>query len=134
MINVVIISLSFVTFYSDAAKASSPASRGRHSVCKKFSPTKEVQANVSTPLKHNDASKVKVSTASTTGSTLPRSTVGSPGSLSLTNINFKDMVATEADNHKEKYIKAFEGWLDYQSVVQTVKALFPKNRHPSGIP
>jgi hypothetical protein len=87
---------------------------------------KEVQANVSTPLKQNDASEVKVSTASTTGSTLSRSTVGLPGTLSLTKINFKDMVAAESDNHEEKCIKAFEGWLDYQSIVQTVKELFPK--------
>ena len=36
------------------------------------------------------------------------------------------MVAVESDNHEEKCIKAFKGWLDYQSVVQTVKELFPK--------
>jgi hypothetical protein len=36
------------------------------------------------------------------------------------------MVAAKSDNHKEKCIKAFEGWLDYQSIVQTVKELFPK--------
>jgi hypothetical protein len=36
------------------------------------------------------------------------------------------MVAAESDNHEEKCIMAFEGWLDYQSLVQTVKELFPK--------
>ena len=69
--------ISFVTFSIQMPpKHSSPASGGRHSVHKKFTPTKEVQAKVLTPLKQNDASKVKVSTASTIGSTLSRSTVG----------------------------------------------------------
>jgi hypothetical protein len=36
------------------------------------------------------------------------------------------MVAAESDNHEEKRIKAFEGWLDYQSIVQTMMELFPK--------
>jgi hypothetical protein len=102
-------------------KCSSPASGGRHSDCKKSTLTEEVHANVLTPLKQNDSSDVKVSTASTTQSTISRSTVLSPGSLSLTKINFKDMVAAESDNHEEKCIKAFEGWLDYQSVVHTMK-------------
>jgi hypothetical protein len=36
------------------------------------------------------------------------------------------MVAAKSDNQKEKFINAFEGWLDYQYSVQTVKELFPK--------
>jgi len=35
------------------------------------------------------------------------------------------MVAAEAEGVEEKYIKAFDGWLDYQSVLQTVKTVFP---------
>jgi hypothetical protein len=46
--------------------------------------------------------------------------------LSLTKIIFNEMVAAESENHEEKCIKAFEGWLNYQSIVQTVKELFPK--------
>jgi len=107
-------------------KCSSPASGGRRSVRKKSTPMKEVPANILIPVKQISTSEVKVSTASTTWSTLSRSTVGLPGSLSLTKNNFKDMVAAESYNHEEKCMKAFEGWLDNQSVVHTVKELFPK--------
>jgi hypothetical protein len=34
------------------------------------------------------------------------------------------MVAAEAEGIEEKYIKAFDGWLDYQSVLRTVKIVF----------
>jgi hypothetical protein len=43
----------------------------------------------------------------------------------LTKINFKDMVAAEEEGVEEKYIKAFDGWLDYQSVLLTMKTVFP---------
>ena len=35
------------------------------------------------------------------------------------------MVAAEEEGIKEKFIKAFDGWLDYQSVLKTVKTVFP---------
>ena len=40
-------------------------------------------------------------------------------------MNFKDLVAAEAEAIKEKYIKAFDSWLDYQSVLNTMKTVFP---------
>ena len=97
----------------------------KQSAQKRSIPTKEVSTSISTPLKHTDNIEVAVSTASRIGSTLSRSTLGSPGTISLMKINFKDMVAAEAEGVKEKYIKAFDGWLDYQSVLNTVKTVFP---------
>ena len=70
---------------------------------------KEVKTTVSTPLKQNDTIEMKASSASMTRSTLSRSMVGSPGSISLAKINFKDMVAAESEGYEEKCIKAFNG-------------------------
>ena len=62
----------------------------------------EVPAAVSTPVK-NDAIDTEISTVLTTGSSLLRSTVGSPGAMSLKKLNFKDMLAAEFEGVKEKY-------------------------------
>jgi hypothetical protein len=35
------------------------------------------------------------------------------------------MVAAEEEGIEEKFIKAFDGWLDYQLVLKTVKTVFP---------
>ncbi len=42
-------------------------------------------------------------------------------------INFKYMVVTEFEGVEEKYVKGFEGWLDYHSVVDAMKTVFPKS-------
>ena len=96
-------------------------------------PNEKKTTAVSTPLKKTDIAEVAVSTASTVGSTLSRSTFGSPGAISLMKMNFKDMVAAEAEGVEEKYIKAFDGWLDYQSVLKTVKKLFSHRNPLQGI-
>ena len=83
---------------------------------KRSTPATKVSSSISTPLKKKDNVEVAVSTASTIGSTLSRSTLGSPGTISLTKINFKEMVAAEEEGVEQKFIKAFDGWLDYQSV------------------
>ena len=106
-------------------KRATSATGAKQGARKRATPTKKVSTSVSTPLKNNDNVEVAVSTASTIGSTLSRSTLGSPGTMSLTKINFKDMVAAEAEGIEEKHIKAFDGWLDYQSVLLTVKTVFP---------
>ncbi len=96
-------------------KHTTSATGAEQGACKCSTPTKEVSTSISTPLKHTDNVEVAVSTASTIGSALSRSTLGSPGTISLTKINFKDMVAGEVEGIEEKYIKAIDGWLDYQS-------------------
>ena len=104
------------------AASASAAKRGSR---KRSIPLENAPSSVSTPLKKNDIVEVAVSTASTVRSTLSRSTLGSPGTISLTKINFKDMVAAEEEGVEVKFIKAFDGWLDYQSVLKTVKTVFP---------
>ena len=106
-------------------KCAASASCAKRGSCKRLTPTEKVTTSVSTPLKKRDIVEVAVSTASTVSSTLSRSTFGSPGAISLTKMNFKDMVAAEAEGIEEKYIKAFDSWLDYQSVLKTVKTVFP---------
>ena len=83
-------------------KCATPATRAKRGASKKSTPTKEVLTNVSTPLKHNDAIEMKAATPSTTRSILSRSTVGSPGTMRLAKINFKDMVVTESEGYEEK--------------------------------
>ena len=107
-------------------KHATPTTGARCGACKKSTPTKEVLTTVATPLKQNDIVEMKASSASTTRSTHSRSMVGSSGTINLTKINFKDMVAAESKGYEEKCIKAFDGWLDYQLVVQTMKNLFPQ--------
>ena len=46
--------------------------------------------------------------------------------MSLTNINSNDLVTAEVQGVDEKYIKQFEVWLDYLSVADVVKTVFPK--------
>jgi hypothetical protein len=102
------------------------ASGAKQGSRKRSTPIEKVTTSISTPLKKRDIVEVEVSTTSTVGSTLSRSTFGSPSTINLTKINFKDMVAAEAEGIEEKYIKAFDSWLDYQSVLKTVKIVFPQ--------
>jgi len=109
-------------------KRTASASAAKRGSRKRSTPLENAPSSISTPLKKSDIVEVAVSTASTVRSTLLRSTLGSPGTISLTKINFKDMVAAEEEGVKEKLIKAFDGWLDYQSVLNTVKTVFPHER------
>jgi hypothetical protein len=106
-------------------KRTASASAAKRGSRKRSTPLENTPSSVSTPLKKSDIVEVAVSTASTVRSTLSRSTLGSPGTISLTKINFKDMVAAEEEGVEEKLIKAFDGWLVYQSVLKTVKTVFP---------
>ncbi len=76
-----------------------------------------VSTIVCTPVKPEFAVDMEVSMASAKGSTLLRSTDGSPRKMSLTKINFKDLVAAEFEGIEEQYIKRFKGRLNYQSVL-----------------
>ncbi len=69
------------------------ASGAKQASRKRSTPNEKKTTAVSTPLKKTDIVEVAVSTASTVGSTLLRSTFGSPSTISLTKMNFKDMVA-----------------------------------------
>lgn len=74
-------------------KRATPAVGARRGPCKKSSPSKEAPVTVSTPVKQKDAVEMEILTASATGSSLLRLTVGLTGFISLTKINFKDMDA-----------------------------------------
>lgn len=72
-----------------------------------------VSTIVPTPVKQEFTFEMEISITSTKGSTLTRFTVGSPGTMNLKKINFKELVSAEFEGDKEKYIKGFDGWLDY---------------------
>ncbi len=74
-------------------KCTAFASCAKRASRKRLTPNEKKTTAVSTPLKKTDIVEVAVSTASTVSSTLLRSTFGSPGAISLTKMNFKDMVA-----------------------------------------
>ncbi len=88
-------------------KRSSLALQTRCNCSSKSSSNKVVSTIVSTPVKQGYAIEMEISIVSTKGSTLTRSTVGSPGTMSLLKINFKDLVSAKFKGVKEKYIKGF---------------------------
>ena len=80
-----------------APKSLSPAVQAIHDHSRKCSPIKEVPATISTPLKHQFAIDMGISTVSTMESSLSKSIINSQVTVSLTTFNFKDFIASEYD-------------------------------------
>lgn len=59
------------------------------------------------------------------GSIMTWSTFPSLASASGTKINFKDMAVEEFEDAEEKFIAKLDGWLNYQSLIDAVKTVFP---------
>jgi len=58
-------------------------------------------------------------------SSIPLSMFGSPGSSIGKKLNFKDMAVADNDYSKDKdFIMKFDGWDDYQKLVNAVKHIF----------
>ena len=82
-------------------------------------------AVASIPVKRLVSVDAEMTTASTIGSSLTRSTLASPVSVTRSKISFMDMVAANFEGDEEKFIKEFDGWLDAQSLVDAVKHISP---------
>lgn len=64
-------------------------------------------------------------TVSMMGLSLSISTFVLPVNSSEIKLTLKDMVAAELEGVKEIFVKDFEDWLKYQSVMVAVKIIFP---------
>ena len=93
---------------SDILVSLMPPKRALHALqascnhSRKSSPIEVVSTDISTPVKK--IAVEEISTSSTKGSTLTRSTIGSPGTMSLTKVNFNNLVSAEFEEVKKEFI------------------------------
>lgn len=90
------------------SKRDSHAVQARLSHPTKSSPDKEASITVFMPVNQKFSIDMEMFTDSTMGSCISQSAVGYPGMMSLTKIDFKDLVAAEVEGVEENYIKGFE--------------------------